>query len=131
MNQNLLQMCYRYDNYLFTHAGVTKTWLKNNNYNSEQTIDEFINNLFKENIQPFGFTRGENYSSYGDDVCQTPIWVRPSSLVKDCVDNFIQVVGHTPQDDITILKNPDNNSEIVLIDTLGISGKFLTIVKID
>lgn len=35
LKENLLQMCYRHNRYLFTHAGVTKTWLLNNNYTPE------------------------------------------------------------------------------------------------
>ena len=36
------------------------------------------------------------YDGYGDDVTQSPIWVRPSSLNQDAYD-MIHVVGHTHQ----------------------------------
>lgn len=122
LDADLMQMCFTYNNYIFTHAGVTKTWLMNNGYTDEEPIESFINDLFKYKPLSFGFTEGINYSPYGDDVCQTPIWVRPQSLYIDCLDNFIQVVGHTEQEQLKIIDN-----KIVLIDTIGTSGQFLCI----
>ena len=55
-------------------------------------------------------------SDTGDEICQTPIWVRPYSLRSDKLDYYIQVVGHTPQDNIIL-----SDDGIVLIDTLGSS----------
>lgn len=57
----------------------------------------------------------------GDDVTQTPIWVRPYSLQIDKLDDFRQVVGHTTQDKLQIGKH------ITYIDTLGTSGEYLII----
>lgn len=122
LDGGLMQMCYIHENYIFTHAGVTKTWLRNTNYTSEDQLESFINDLFKYQPSAFRFTSGVNYCPYGGDVTQTPIWVRPESLYADCLDNFIQVVGHTTQKQINIVDN-----KIVLIDTIGVSGQFLCI----
>ena len=32
---------------------------------------------------------------YGDSINNGPLWVRPRSLQKDSLDDYIQVVGHT------------------------------------
>jgi hypothetical protein len=121
IDEDLIQMCYVYENYLFTHAGVTKTWLYNTGYSSGQNLPKFINNLFKYQPFAFRFTSGHYHSPYGDDVCQSPIWVRPYSLLKDMINGFIQVVGHTVQSKLIL------NPLVVLIDTLGTSGQYLLI----
>lgn len=119
IDQNLIQMCFKYKDILFTHAGITKTWCKNNNINLEN-IEQSINDLFKYKPNSFEFTPGDRFDMYGDDIEQTPIWVRPYSLRKDKLDNFRQVVGHTTQDNLII-------KDITIIDTLGTSGEFLII----
>lgn len=93
-----LQMSYYQGNVLFTHAGVGETWLKLRGYDGllePKEISEFTNNLWLKNKEGFSF-RGQD--PYGDDITQTPLWIRPDSLVKDTKNmEFIQVVGHTGQ----------------------------------
>lgn len=122
LDDGLLQMCYMHDNYVFSHAGITKTWLESAGYDDNEPIDEFVNDLFVCRPESFAFTVGTNNSSYGDDITQSPIWVRPDSLNEDRIDNYIQVVGHTTQDTITFM-----GDKIILIDTMGSSGEFLSI----
>jgi len=124
LDEDLMQMCFVYGKYLFSHAGVTKTWCKNilgSGNPNKQNIETLINAKFKDQPEAFKFTIGDSYSIYGDDVCQTPIWVRPDSLRRDAISGFIQVVGHTTQQEL-LLTPP-----IILIDTLGTSGQYLVI----
>jgi Calcineurin-like phosphoesterase len=121
VDEGLIQMSFVYDKYVFTHAGVTKTWAKNSGIDVDN-LQESINNLFKTDIKKFKFTVGSNYSNYGDDITQPPIWVRPESLLGDILDDKICVVGHTTQSNLTQVGN------IILIDTIGTSGEFLTII---
>jgi predicted MPP superfamily phosphohydrolase len=122
-NRRLLQMAYRYQNYLFTHAGVTKTFLKDNGWEDE-LIDEYINDLWQYKPRSFIF---HGISPTGDDICQTPIWVRPRSLMKDSKDlGLIQIVGHTQMDCIDI-KGKSTGSRYFFIDTLGTSKEYLII----
>lgn len=118
--EGLLQMCFVHRQFLFTHAGVTKTWCRGNNIDLTG-IDTAINNLFRQRPAAFRFTPGSNRSPYGDDVTQSPIWVRPESLYEDAVDGYIQVVGHTTQRRL-IVQPP-----VVLIDTLGTSGEYVSV----
>jgi predicted phosphodiesterase len=122
LQNNLLQMCFKHQHFLFTHAGVTNTWLSNNAYDAMIPIDTFINQLFMQNPKAFSFTIGHNYSPNGDDVSQTPIWVRPNSLFDDAFAGYVQIVGHTPKSRLKIL-----HQKIVLLDTLNKSGEFLCI----
>ena len=118
----LMQMCFVHETFLFTHAGVTKTWSKANNIDLSD-IETSINNLFRYQPGAFKFTTGRDYSPYGDEICQTPIWVRPDSLQKDAVEGYTHVVGHTTQDQLVLTR------KVVLIDTLGTSGEYLSILN--
>ena len=83
------------DNYLFSHAGVSKVWWDNVKNRRENIVDiEDINKL--EPSEEFGFTPDSwhDYSGYSDT--QPLTWIRPHNLINCGVDNYIQVVGHTP-----------------------------------
>jgi len=121
IDAELMQMCYVQKHILFTHAGVTKTWCDENLIQKE-FLEQAINDLFKYKPNAFKFTSGKRYSPYGDDICQTPIWVRPQSLLQDRIDDYIQVVGHTTQNKLVITDN------VILIDTLGTSKEYLQII---
>lgn len=136
IDEDLLQMCYIHWNYLFVHAGVTKTWCKTNNID-EMNLSNSINDLFKYTPNAFRFTSGKNGSGWGDDVEQSPIWVRSRSLYMDKIPNYIQVVGHTVMDKITGLNGGINiytegrtieTSGVIFIDTLGTSEEYLEII---
>jgi predicted MPP superfamily phosphohydrolase len=121
IDENLLQACYIQGDTIFTHAGVTQTWCEDNNIDFSN-LEQSINDLFKFKPNRFEFSVGENMSEYGDDITQTPIWVRPDSLIKDKIKGYYQVVGHTTQDKIM------SANGVVFIDTLGTSGEYLEII---
>ena len=124
LSENLLQMCFVSDNYVFTHAGITNTWANANNIDvNVNGLENSINNLFKTNRGAFKFTpnRLGFGSNSGNDITQTPIWVRLPSLDMDIIPNVVCVVGHTPQKAIDVRHN------IIAIDTLGISDEYLII----
>ncbi len=119
-----LQMAHMIDDkFLFSHAGVTKTWAENN-LGGSYKIDELINEMFYYKPNKFKFMVGKNGDVYGNDVTQSPIWVRPYSLNKDKFSNrHIQIVGHTMQSNIII----ERGKGVILIDTLGTSKEYLSI----
>ncbi len=118
--EDLLQICFVHRQFLFTHAGVTKTWCRANNIDLTQ-IETAINTLFRQKPGAFKFTPGANCSPYGDDITQSPLWVRPDSLRIDAIAGYVQVVGHTTQRRLTV------QPPVVLIDTLGTSGEYLSV----
>ena len=118
LSEGLLQMCHIEGNIIFTHAGVTKTWCEDMNIDFDN-LENSINSKLTESPSPFRF-RG--FDPYGDDVCQSPIWVRPQSLAADHIDGYRQVVGHTRVRTIAILKDT-----LALIDVLTTSKKALLI----
>lgn len=121
IKNDLIQVCYIYNNFIFTHAGITKTWLKSYNI-SINNIENDLNYLLKGNRSPFEFCLGPNYSQNGEDITQGPLWVRPVSLKQDCLDNYIHIVGHTSSSDIDI----DLTNRVIIVDTLHIN-KYLII----
>lgn len=118
------QMAFHHNGILFTHAGVTKTWCRNAYGKDDFSGDELVKKLngsLYSNPEIFHFTPGKKRNPWGNEVTQSPVWVRPRSLIKDRLDGFTQVVGHTK------LKKLKPGNEIVFIDTLGTSGEYLVI----
>jgi len=107
--------------YMITHAGVTKNWrdkrlpeeLDTDNLEATKTA---INSLFGE-YTPFSFEDNSDWSdSCGDALQQSPLWIRPLSLLqvnlwKD--KDVVQVVGHTQ------LRHIHKQDNVVLVDVLG------------
>lgn len=100
-NSDLLQMIYRFDDVLVSHAGVSPVWMDENFGNSWSFDDlaDKINELFRYRPRSFRFS---GFDPYGDDPSQSPVWIRPSSLLKSNTrnkslikDHFVQVFGHT------------------------------------
>lgn len=123
MSNGLMQMCYKNDIYVFTHAGVTKTWAEANNIDLND-MQNSINDLFKTRPKVFDFTMGDNYSQTGNDITQTPIWVRPQALLSDAIEDIVYIVGHTTVMKLGLVKELPN---LILIDSLGTTGEYLVL----
>lgn len=80
---------------LYSHAGITNTWLKENRMDEAEL--EYLNDI---NLFRLRFTYAGGGDWYGDSVYSSPIWVRPNSLLSDMYKDkdgveWTQVVGHT------------------------------------
>ncbi|HOV34890.1 MAG TPA: metallophosphoesterase [Candidatus Dojkabacteria bacterium] len=109
-HRGILQMAFSHENFLFTHAGVTQTFINNVGLVDSANIAKDLNDLFAAKPLSFVF---EGYDSYGDDVTQGPLWVRPRSLEADMLPSWIHIVGHTRVRKIVNVKDV-----IYLTDTL-------------
>lgn len=105
---------------IFSHAGVSKVWMENNNIKSVYDI----NDLKPSEI--FGFTSDNYYDMSGYSVSQPPTWIRPSKLQECAVEGWTHVVGHTPQREIRKIISINGGDTIWLCDTLG-EGCYLKI----
>lgn len=85
-----MQWVYITDNILLSHAGVSSLWMED--YCSGCTVEELNEKGYPE---LFDYNINHGYSITGDSPGQSPIWIRPKSLVVDMVPNYIQIVGHT------------------------------------
>ena len=111
-NLDLFQIVYvTEDNYIISHAGVT-SWFLNSIKGKEP---EDINSAFKKDRNILCFN-GNNI--YGDDITQSPIWVRPRSLERDHLPGYNQIVGHTPVRSISEFSLQDG-FKIIFIDTFN------------
>lgn len=89
-------------NILCSHAGVAPYFLNQARleYNTlfDTTSEDFdITNINK--LPPselFGFTADDPMDSYGISSTQPCTWIRPNTLVMNNIEQFIQIVGHTP-----------------------------------
>lgn len=132
-NRDLLQMCF-VDEYsrVYSHAGISKSWLQLNdlpykNYNINDLVYR-INELFVTKPHKFNFYSGD-ISGYGQNIHQSPIWIRPESLYRDKIREM-QIVGHTTVEKIG---HPPKNERrgFYLIDALGTSKEYLRIIDGD
>lgn len=108
IKDRLIQMCHIEDDVIFTHAGLTKTWLLLSDIvesidDNITDLDSKLNDAFYYKPNTFKFQSSYKFSlsnSYGDDIWQGPLWVRPRSLIADAIDNYKQVVGHTEMNSV-------------------------------
>lgn len=131
-NRDNLQMAYAFDNVLCTHAGVGEFFLDQvlgyKVWNVD-TIAEDLNELFRYKPKIFEFN---GFEPTGDNTSQTPLWIRPKSLVKASKNirkRFYQVVGHTM---LRYLDLEDIHKwaggKYFFIDTLNTSGEYLLLI---
>lgn len=118
-----IQLAYSYEGYLFTHAGVSKTWLKSIGIENELSVnvEQILNDKLLDYPELFNFTPSSPEDNYGNSITQSPIWIRPQALDSDRIEGFRQVVGHTHQ------KNIDINSDTIYIDTFDNCREYLII----
>jgi predicted phosphodiesterase len=126
-NKRHLQMAYGMNGYLFSHAGISMEWMKDNGYDNESNLIDWVNDIWKYKPNAFNFTGPD---PYGDSVWSSPIWIRPYSLQRSnhdtLRDQFIQVVGHTQQGQIDT-KGKSTGGRYYYIDALGTSGEYMVI----
>lgn len=133
-NKHHLQIAYSFEDVLCTHAGVSEVFMKHNfGYEWKiETISDQLNMLFQYKPNKFCFPK-DCISPYGDDNEQTPIWIRPKSLMrssKSIRKKYKQVVGHTSMSSLNIehLKKW-TGGKYFFIDTLNSSEEYLIFEK--
>lgn len=123
LNKGILQTIYidETNKTIYSHAGITNTWLsmynidvhKINHYmlNNDIFSDDFVENSNKI----FCFSSNGRFSSgTGDTKDNSCIWVRPYSLIEDVYKEYKHIVGHTPVEIISAIK--DGELTINLLD---------------
>ena len=140
-NREHLQMAYQMDEFLFSHAGISSKFLDSvfgNGGWKLETMVEQVNELFK--YKPLTFNFGEAVSikkmsyldPYGDNEEQSPIWIRPRSLMaanrNTLRTQVIQVVGHTQVKKLDLVGSEKTaGGRYYLIDCQGTTGEYLII----
>jgi hypothetical protein len=134
-NRHHLQMAYGFKEYLFTHAGVSPVFMNDvfgvNGWSKENVVAD-LNELFRYKPKAFDFY---GFDPYGDSETQTPIWIRPRSLMRanknkdyGLKKDYIQIVGHTQIKELNLLHTQKiTGGRYYFIDTMETSGQYLII----
>jgi hypothetical protein len=134
-NRHHLQMAYGFGDYLFTHAGVSPVFMDRvfgkDDWSKESVVVD-LNELFKYKPKVFEFSGLE---PSGDNAMQTPIWIRPRSLMhanktheKGLKKDYIQIVGHTQMKKLDLTGSDKfTGGRYYFIDTMDSSGEYLII----
>jgi hypothetical protein len=113
-NKKFFEVIAIYNNWIFSHAGISQVWMKFCGIKSPQEI----NQLFREKSN---FFRWVGPDGYGNNKSEGPLWIRPEALLKTAIKDYNQIVGHTefrisPQpfethnkDKIICIDSPDHN----------------------
>lgn len=127
-----LKMAYHFRNILVTHAGVSHIFLNKHykDYDISKVADN-LNELFHYKPLTFNFNT-QGLSPYGDDVFQSPIWIRQKSLLKankdtELKENYIQVFGHTVTNKVDT-KGHHTGGKYYCIDSLDTSGEYMYVI---
>ena len=154
-NKEHLQLVYQMGEFLFSHAGISSEWLDDNIVMWDvPNLSMYLNDLFHYKPASIAYRSFKYYNQgdpneravlsrgYGDETYQGPIWIRPKSLMEANKDvkrkkitnketlrkQIIQVVGHTPQDQIDI-KGKSTGGRYYFIDTLEYGQNQYLIIK--
>jgi len=134
-NRHHLQMAYGFDKYLFTHAGVSPVFMDQvfgeNDWSVENVVVD-LNEMFRYKPKAFEFN---GFESSGDNTTQTPIWIRPRSLMqvnkkhtKSLKKDYIQIVGHTQMKRLDLTGSDKfTGGRYYFVDTMETSGEYLII----
>jgi len=128
-NNHHLQAAYFDGQYLFSHAGVGKVWLKENGWDNKEDIAYFVNKIWEEDKSKFEFY---GFEPTGDNLIQTPVWIRPKSLIKTWQKDKskpIQIFGHSEVYNIDLEEYQKwTGGKFIMIDALGFSKEYLIII---
>lgn len=124
-----LQIACRLGKYMFSHAGISPLFI--NEHFEAWTVDaipDLLNSLFNTNPAAFSF-HPDGTDPSGDNVFQTPLWIRPQSLMSANKDHeiatkVIQVVGHTRVEQ-PVFDFPG----YAFIDSMNMSGCFVVLFE--
>jgi hypothetical protein len=118
-NENLFQLSFQINGYLWTHAGVNSKWFDHRfrPFVEEHTYIPFVSALLNlafdkgyEAIFDVGYRRGGAYEVGG------PLWCDKKELENGSLKGLNQITGHNPVKEIEIIKR--EHKELVLIDML-------------
>ena len=139
-NKQYLQVAYQVGEFVFTHAGLSSEWLDDSieGWNADNVVEK-VNELFQYQPGKIAYRSYKQVGDqvygaqgYGNEAFQGPIWIRPSALMtankKTLRKKIIQVVGHTPQDNIDI-EGKSTGGRYYFIDTLEYNQGQYLIVK--
>jgi len=101
------------DDIVFSHAGFSNSWIERYDIDLDDLETNWntttYHNLLMFNEPPDDIDITDEVSITGDNIWQSPLWIRPYSLIQDSYFPF-QVVGHTElcEDSPAYIQHDDN-----------------------
>jgi hypothetical protein len=122
-NRTLFQVAYQYEDYIWSHAGITNKWVL---HNTEFLHSEELGNLAEgERLNRLPETEKGLYilnqagpDRNGSDLVSGPLWAHSDTLLKDRILGFKQIVGHSPKVHGKKLLEIKETEDIVFCDCL-------------
>jgi len=119
-----IDVTYIEDKWIFSHAGVSKVWMKN--ILQDQTDDDFtpdfcmnffakVNKFF--HAYDFNYLRFMGTDCSGNNITQNPLWIRPESLKYVALKGFNQAVGHSAVPDSQRIFITENKDTLLFLDS--------------
>lgn len=122
-NKDLFQVAYQYQNYLWTHAGVSNGWLEWNKKEIEDFKERFDVIDYADLFNKMLMTKNNRLlhqvgkGRQGSYLFGGITWADREETSRDYVTGLHQIVGHSPIDQIT--RFGDEHGSIRYIDVLG------------
>lgn len=124
-NKNRFKIAVKYNDWVFSHAGFSKTWsdwvyntmaMHIPNLNIPKEPVELANWMWEnDDCRCLDFNE-HCYSPYGDSMISSPLWIRPTSLSQDAFYNK-QIVGHTEIRNEKPFSIEIENGKIIVVDS--------------
>lgn len=125
--RELFKICYKYDNHIFTHAGISNKWIESNYEDlkifglDEKEIDTVLNDMLfdeegREILNYIGKYRNTGGKTFDRNDVGGPLWADARETSYTYIDGYHQYVGHSRIKNI--YKNGDDNSSITYCDCL-------------
>ena len=127
VNRNLFQVAVQFSDYLFTHAGLSRSFVKHCLPEHAQLIEDkqihvadLLNSIYNSENQ--AMLHAVSALRGGADPFGGITWADYKETSVDLLPGYHQVVGHTPREKMT--KVEGDNSSITYIDVLDTGEEF-------
>ncbi|MDR0877899.1 MAG: metallophosphoesterase [Treponema sp.] len=107
---DVLNVVYKHGDWLFSHAGFSREWMKEQKIADPLDANEILKN------QPHRLNWA-GPDPFGDNPDEGPLWIRPNSLLTYFVNGYNQCVGHTEIKNPVTTQTDDDSQTIAFIDT--------------
>lgn len=130
-DQSSFQIAFQQNNYLFTHAGVSKNWYGKHkeNFNFKGNLAVNLNNINNSDKRNILHEVGEIRGGWGlNKQHGGPTWADKSETLQSMLKGFHQIVGHSKVSNLTKIYEGDNeesDTSITYCDCLGSKTEFL------
>jgi hypothetical protein len=124
-NIDLIKVLYlTEDRYIISHAGLSAAFMEKMRRVGVSSV-EGINDAFTKDRSILKF---DGDDPFGDDITQSPIWIRPPSLCSCPFPGYNQIVGHTPKYEIEEVSIPGSADAHRSIEIIFINNEYVDMV---